>query len=113
MGYAAAEGGLALTAIENREAFLAHPIAMTMAIAGGYAAPRMLMSPTVARWLYQMPATINRAPTASAGIERALGNLDVISRGDPGLAPIASHLRAALVPAGQQQQPPLAPSLAR
>lgn len=104
MGATVAEGGLALTAVENRDAFLAHPILTTLALAGGYAAPRLLMSPAAARWLYAVPATINRAPTASAGIEKALGNLDVIARGDPGLVPAAAQLRQSLsqiaVPAG-------------
>lgn len=102
MGYAAAEGSLALTAIENREAFLMHPIATTMAIAGGYAAPRMLMNPSVARWLYQVPAIVNRSPTASAGIQRALGGLDLVARGNPDLEPIAAQLHKSLEPVGVQ-----------
>jgi hypothetical protein len=98
MGAVVGETSAAVLAAEHYQDFLSHPIATTLALAGGYGAPRLLMSPTVARWLYTLPSTVNQGPTASAGIERALGSLDVLARTDPSLMPVASQLRTALAP---------------
>jgi len=105
MGATLGEVGVGVTALENREALLAHPIMTTLAIAGGYAAPRLLMNPSIARWLYQMPSTINRAPTVQAGIQRVLGGLDNVVRSDQGLAPFAAQMRQSVAPAASVPQP--------
>lgn len=98
------ETGLGIAAIEHANEFLQHPIATAMALAGGYAAPRLLMNPTAARWLYQLPSTMNSANMPAQGVQRALGALDVIARGDPALVPVAGNLRNALLPNGPNPQ---------
>jgi len=104
MGAVGAEAGIGSSLMfEHGEELLHHPIATVMALAGGYAAPRMLMSPAAAQWLYRLPSVINSGNTPAQGVQRALGALDTIARTDPALVPVAGNLRTALSPNGQNQ----------
>lgn len=76
-GEFALTGGLAFSAIEHlaRHPDLIGLAPMAAGGAAGYGAAKLLMSPKFARWLYALPATVSKAPSADVAAQRALLSL--------------------------------------
>lgn len=85
-----------ILAYEYGDKLLEHPIYTSLAMLGGYAAPRLLMSPGFTRWLYNLPYAMNRADTPAQGAIRALSSLDTLARSDPDVLTFTQQMRDVL-----------------